>query len=97
VVVVKDKKDLLSSLRSLEQENKKLRKELAKYRKYSNKFADLVFESWEENNNSKSENEDEPKKIKLCENCGKGELRNIAILGLNFTVCQLCKNRKKIE
>jgi restriction endonuclease S subunit len=94
---MKDKKDLLSSLRSLEQENKKLRKELAKYRKYSNKFADLVFESWEENNNPKVESEENSKKIKNCENCGKGELRNIAILGINFTVCQLCKSRKKLE
>lgn len=94
---MKDKKDLLSTLRSLEQENKKLRKELAKYRKYSNKFADLVLESWEENNNLKDEVENSSPKIKSCDNCGKGELRNIAILGINFSVCQLCKNRKKIE
>lgn len=94
---MKDKKDLLSTLRSLEQENKKLRKELAKYRKYSNKFADLVLESWEENNISNDEKENTSQKVKNCENCGKGELRNIAVLGINFSVCQLCKTRKKIE
>ena len=36
-------------------------------------------------------------KIKICESCGKGETKKIKILNINFEICQLCQNRKKVK
>ena len=88
-----NKKDLASQLRDLTSENKRLKRELAKYRKYSNKFADIVMESWGDTDTPNRKPED---KLAICDECGKGETRKISILGMCFVVCQLCKSRKKV-
>ena len=89
-----NKKDLLSQLRK---ENQRLRRELARYRKYSNKFADIVLESWDEQGHDEEDSKDaKRKKVTYCDRCGKGELKDVSILGIDFVVCQLCKYRKKL-
>ena len=96
--IMSHKKDLLSELRSLKKENQKLRRELAKYRKYSNQFADIVFESWNAVDQEETQEEvKKNKKNKYCDNCGKGQIEEVSILGIDFVVCQLCKNRKKVS
>ena len=90
-----NKKDLVNKIRKQDTEIKKLKRELAKYRKYSNKFADIVIDSW---NDDEEDLEDKPsKKIIFCDSCGKGETNTVSFLGINFVVCQLCKFRKKIS
>ena len=36
-------------------------------------------------------------KIKICDNCGKGEVKRLKILNISFEICQLCQNRKKVK
>jgi hypothetical protein len=90
-----NKKDLVNQIRKQEAEIKKLKRELSKYRKYSNKFADIVIDSWNDDSDDRAEKNNN--KIIFCESCGKGETSSVSFLGINFVVCQLCKFRKKIS
>ena len=89
-----NKKDLVGQLK---RENQRLKRELAKYRKYSNKFADIIIESWGESSEDNEEDSTKSKKIVYCDRCGKGELKEISVLVIEFLVCQLCKFRKKLR
>ena len=90
-----DKKKLLSKITVLERENKKLKKQLSKYKKYVSKSANIVLDSYEKC--QESELFDKTVKVKLCSNCGKGSVQNIKILDFSFEICEICGCRRKIK
>lgn len=56
------------------------------------------LEKFEHNYNHPKEKDDEPlEQLKKCEQCGKGFLKEIEIVGRIFETCSLCKYRSKTK
>jgi hypothetical protein len=91
----KESKKLLHRISVLEKQNSKLKKQLIQYRKYVDKSAGIILDNYEMY--QELEMEEENKKIKKCDNCGKGDLKKIKILDFSFEICGLCNYRKKIK
>ena len=89
-------KSLQTRVNTLEKENKKLKKQVSQYKKYVTKSANIILDNYE----NSIENHclvEQRVKTKVCEECGKGDLKEVQILDLSFEICQLCKYRKKIK
>jgi len=87
----KKTRKLLDRIENLERENRNLKKRVGQYRKLVLKSADILLD--------KSEDLAKPVKkykIKKCEQCGKGDVREVNILEFYFEICQLCKYKKKL-
>lgn len=91
----KDTKKLLSRIEALEKHNTKLKKELSKHKKYVSKAADMIMDNYDKCQNE--EYYEKTEKVKYCDECGKGELKLIKVLGFSFEICTLCQIRKKIK
>jgi rubrerythrin len=88
-------KKLLSRVADLEKENKKLRRDLSRYKKYTSKSVDLILDQYDRSNEACLIEKRE--KIIICEHCGKGETNRVKILDFRFDVCPICNHRKKIK
>lgn len=77
----KEEEHLLGEIRKLKSENRNLRKRLKQLERYPN------------NNYEKEERIKE--KVSICNNCGKGELKEIIVVGRKIVKCELCDYRSK--
>lgn len=93
----KDTKKLLSRITFLEKQNAKLKKELSKQKKYVSKAADIILDSYDDDDYQGQQPILKSKKIRYCESCGKGEVRDLIILNLKYEVCGICGHRKKCK
>lgn len=91
----KESKKLLHRISVLEKQNSKLKKQLIQYRKYVDKSAGIILDNYEMY--QELEMEEENKKTKKCDECGKGDVKKIKILDFSFEICGICNSRKKIK
>lgn len=91
-----DTKKLLSRIADLESENKKLKRQVSKYKKYTNQSVDLFLDQYV-NKDDKDEHIEKREKPIICDECGKGETNRVKILEFKFDVCPICGFRKKIK
>lgn len=92
-----EQKKLPLRIKELEQENKKLKRQLSQYKKYVAKSTELIIDNYESYNKSEDIVEHKKDKISICTNCGKGNLKKIKILDFIFEICGICNFRKKIK
>lgn len=91
----KDNKKLVHRISVLEKQNAKLKKQLSQYRKYVDKSAGIILDNYEMY--QELEMEEDSKKNKKCDECGKGDVKKIKILDFSFEICGICNHRKKIK
>lgn len=78
-------------IRELEKEVRKLKKELAYYKKHEHTF-EQTEDSPEEIEESKAD-----AKLKTCESCGKGKMKEFEIVGRIYATCDICEERVRIK
>lgn len=93
----RETKKLINRISFLEKQNAKLKKEVAKQKRYVNKATDIILDNYDAYSHKDDDGVDTRKKKRYCDECGKGELRQISILNLIFDICGLCGFKKKIK
>lgn len=77
-------------------ENRKLRKEIKQLRRLIEKNPFPSQDDAEESCDSEDTHPKVYKNVKICEECGKGEITQFEIVGKVFEQCSLCDYRKKL-
>lgn len=80
-------------IRNLEKRIRELERELKFYRKQFNINEASIETKKDEKNTQKNID----KRPQICNLCGKGNLVIVDILGRKFLVCQMCKDRKRLN
>ena len=84
----RETRETLKLVEKLRGDNQKLRKENARLRReLSKRLQDLDDEVQDE----------AEKQVQRCENCGTSAMTLMKLGPSTFVVCNLCKNRKKVE
>jgi formylmethanofuran dehydrogenase subunit E len=79
----------LGQIRELKKENRQLRQRLKQLEKYDNDWYKPVPAK-------KTYKVKATIKSNICQECGKGELKELDLGNRKYVICQLCKSRKKI-
>lgn len=77
----------LQQIRELEKQVRRLRQRIKQLERSPNKHLGSEFKSILK--------EEQIKIPKLCENCGKGKIKEIEVVGRIFDTCELCDWRSK--
>ena len=92
----KKEKDLENLVEVLTKENNNLKKKIGKLRKLAEINNLLEEDEYAETSYKDVDEDPESKKmIKTCAKC-KGEVKEIKVLNVLFSICQKCKNRIKL-